>query len=297
LFARDCHVALFCKSAYTLQRTRWMQRTRPLPDCHPELSIIECPSFREYRVENWQLARDGSGNIVRGATSWGWIDLCLPVIFSFIWPRVSILIEVTQLSDWHSLNFLASRQYYLVCIRSPGSWVYHVLPLYASSLWYISTSSVHLFPHSHGAESVLVFPVHGIQLETHRGYPLLKPLFVSRRFIHASLLENFIINEGLRRWNVRYYLAAVFRSSTDMIAIDVAFEVRKSLNTFTFPSLILPWFRIFCHTFLCSWRSIKECKSSCSTITQTVYMPTFNIPSNSSYSRSLLGLFPQSTIS
>jgi phosphatidylinositol glycan class H protein len=76
---------------------------------------------------------------------------------------------------------------------------------------------------------VLVFPPHGIQLETHRGYPLLKPLFVSRRFIHASHLEDFIINEGLRRWNVRYYLAVVHRGSTDMIAMDVAFEVSKPL--------------------------------------------------------------------
>lgn len=76
-----------------------MQRTRPLPDCHPELSVIEWPNFREYRVENWRLARDGSGNVVRGATSWGWIDLCLPLVISFIWPRVSILLEVLQLKS------------------------------------------------------------------------------------------------------------------------------------------------------------------------------------------------------
>lgn len=78
-------------------------------------------------------------------------------------------------------------------------------------------------------ESVLVFPAYGIQLETHRGYPLLKPLFVSRRFIHASLLKDFVINEGLRRWNIRYYLAAVHGSSTDKIALDVAFEVSDLL--------------------------------------------------------------------
>jgi hypothetical protein len=86
--------------AYPLQRTRWMQQTRPLPDCHPELSVTEWPSFREYRVENWRLARDGSGNVVRGATSWGWIDLCLPVVISFIWPRVSIPLEVVQFKSW-----------------------------------------------------------------------------------------------------------------------------------------------------------------------------------------------------
>ncbi|KAG2349642.1 hypothetical protein BDR05DRAFT_871864 [Suillus weaverae] len=165
-----------------------MQRTRPLPDCHPELSVIEWPSFREYRVENWRLARDGSGNVVRGATSWGWIDLCLPVVISFIWPGFR---GNTMLCAFAVL--VVGFTMYCRCVQ-----VLH--------------------------ESVLVFPAYGIQLETHRGYPLLKPLFVSRRFIHASLLEDFIINEGLRRWNVRYYLAAVHGSSTDKIALDVAFE-------------------------------------------------------------------------
>ncbi|OAX43571.1 hypothetical protein K503DRAFT_125953 [Rhizopogon vinicolor AM-OR11-026] len=165
-----------------------MQRTRPLPDIHPELSVTEWPSFREYRVENWRLARDGSGSIVPGATSWEWIDLCLPVVFSFIWSRV--------------------RGSIILC-------AFAVLAV-AFITYCRCTQVLH--------ESVLVFPTHGIQLETHRGYPLLKPLFVSRRFIHVSFLEDFIINEGLRRWNVRYYLAAVHRSSTDTIAIDVAFE-------------------------------------------------------------------------
>ncbi|KAG2147076.1 hypothetical protein BD769DRAFT_1346029 [Suillus cothurnatus] len=165
-----------------------MQQTRSLPDCHPELSVTEWPSFREYRVENWRLARNGSGNVVRGATSWGWIDLCLPVVISFIWPR-----------------FRGST---VLCA--------FVVLVVGFTMYCRCSQVLH--------ESVLVFPAYGIQLETHRGYPLLKPLFVSRRFIHASLLEDFVINEGLRRWNVRYYLAAVHGSSTDKIALDVAFE-------------------------------------------------------------------------
>lgn len=165
-----------------------MQRTRPLPDCHPELSVIEWPSFREYRIENWRLARDGSGNIARGATSWGWIDLCLPVVISFIWPR------------FHGNTMLCGFAVLVV----------------GFAIYCRCRQVLH--------ESVLVFPTYGIQLETHRGYPLLNPLFVSRRFIHASLLEDFVINEGLRRWDVRYYLAAVHGSSTDKIALDVAFE-------------------------------------------------------------------------
>ncbi|KAG2158378.1 uncharacterized protein EDB93DRAFT_1076902 [Suillus bovinus] len=165
-----------------------MQQTRPLPDCHPELSVIAWPNFREYRVENWRLARDGSGNIIRGATSWGWIDLCLPVVISFIWPR----------------------------LRDSNTWCAFVVLVVGFTIYCRCAQVLH--------ESVLVFPAYGIQLETHRGYPLLKPLFVSRRFIHASMLEDFVINEGLRRWNVRYYLAAVHGSTTEKIAVDVAFE-------------------------------------------------------------------------
>ena len=80
-------------------------------------------------------------------------------------------------------------------------------------------------PHN-SPESVLVFPTLGIQLETHRGYPSLEPFFVSRRFIPTSSLENVVIHEGLRRWNVRYFLAAFKRSSSGAISIHVAFEVR-----------------------------------------------------------------------
>jgi len=84
-----------------------MRRTRPLPDTHPELSVIEWPSFREYRVENWRLARDGSGNIVRGATSWAWIDLCLPVLLSFIWPKVSVTCKASSFRADVSHRFAA----------------------------------------------------------------------------------------------------------------------------------------------------------------------------------------------
>jgi len=72
-------------------------------------------------------------------------------------------------------------------------------------------------------ESVIVFPPHGIQLETHRGPPSY-PIFVSRKFIPTVFLRDIIINEGLRRWNVRYYLAFMEASSDDMISLAVAYE-------------------------------------------------------------------------
>ena len=79
------------------------------------------------------------------------------------------------------------------------------------------------------AESVLAIPYLGIQLETHRGLPDI-PLFVSKRFIPSAYLRDFVINEGLRRWNVRYYLAAVEESPSSGIALEVAYEVNAFIQ-------------------------------------------------------------------
>ena len=42
-------------------------------------------------------------------------------------------------------------------------------------------------------------------------------------------LQDFVINEGLRRWDVRYYLAAVQSDPDGGFALKVAFEVRITL--------------------------------------------------------------------
>ncbi|KAG6330354.1 hypothetical protein ID866_8736 [Astraeus odoratus] len=170
-----------------------MRQTRPLPDTHPEFSVIEWPGFREYRVENWRLARDGSGRVIRNAIAWTWLDPCLPPLVAFFWPKVSPMI---------SQSVLASLLVSIVIITFMWSRCNQVL-----------------------YECVLVFPTLGIQLETHRGHPFFEPFFVSRRFIHASTLQDFVIHEGLRRWNVRYFLAAIKRSDHGAISIHVAFEV------------------------------------------------------------------------
>jgi len=165
-----------------------MRQTRPLPDTHPEFSIIECPEFCEYRVENWRLARNGSGSVIRGATAWSWLDPCIPVLLSFVWTR-------NRDSLAASLSIALALAFFV---------------------WSRCNQVLH--------ESVLVFPTLGIQLETHRGHPSMEPLVVSRRFIHVSSLEDFVIHEGFRRWNVRYYLAAIKRSNQGVISIQVAFE-------------------------------------------------------------------------
>jgi len=71
-------------------------------------------------------------------------------------------------------------------------------------------------------ESVIVFPATGIQFETHKGI-LGRPLFVSRKFISLSTLSDVIINEGLRGWDVRYYLAALTKDG-DSVKLQVAYE-------------------------------------------------------------------------
>lgn len=75
-------------------------------------------------------------------------------------------------------------------------------------------------------ESIIVLPSLGVQLETHRGFPLFsRPLFTGRRFIPLCTLQDIIINEGLHRWDVRYYLAFVNANHLDMIVLEVAYEV------------------------------------------------------------------------
>ncbi|KAI0256636.1 GPI-GlcNAc transferase complex, PIG-H component-domain-containing protein [Lactifluus subvellereus] len=72
-------------------------------------------------------------------------------------------------------------------------------------------------------ESVLVLPPYGIQLETHRGFPSL-PFFVSRKFIPLTEVQDVLINEGLRRWDVRYYLAVLYSPRRGQQRIEVAYK-------------------------------------------------------------------------
>lgn len=78
-------------------------------------------------------------------------------------------------------------------------------------------------------ESVIIIPPHGIQLETHFGFPPSYVLSTSKRFIPMSSLQDFVINEGLRRWSVRYYLTAIYRRRSGSYAMQVAYEVSLPL--------------------------------------------------------------------
>ncbi|OSD08683.1 hypothetical protein PYCCODRAFT_1380454 [Trametes coccinea BRFM310] len=72
-------------------------------------------------------------------------------------------------------------------------------------------------------ESVVVFPSLGLQFETHRGLSGFS-LSSTRIFIPWSSLEDFLIHEGLRGWNVRYYLVAVTRTQQGSLKLEVPFE-------------------------------------------------------------------------
>lgn len=80
-------------------------------------------------------------------------------------------------------------------------------------------------------ESVLVLPSYGIQLETHRGLPSL-PLFVSRRFIPLTKVRDVLINEGLRRWDVRYYLAILYSPRLGEQRLEVVYQVCEDVYPF-----------------------------------------------------------------
>ncbi|KAI9636889.1 uncharacterized protein MKK02DRAFT_45598 [Dioszegia hungarica] len=83
-------------------------------------------------------------------------------------------------------------------------------------------------------KSVVPLPHLGLQLSTTRGLSLphpgrplsgyrrwLVPLSTSHTFIPLSDISTVIVNEGLRRWNVRYYLAVVKRRGGGVVvALD-----------------------------------------------------------------------------
>lgn len=55
-----------------------MQQTHPSPG-HPEFSVIDHSGYREYRIENFHVNRDGSGRIMRKATGFSVQWALIPV--------------------------------------------------------------------------------------------------------------------------------------------------------------------------------------------------------------------------
>ncbi|KAF8275109.1 hypothetical protein EI94DRAFT_1560103 [Lactarius quietus] len=164
-----------------------MRCSRPLLDVHPELVIIETPGLgREYRVENGPLSCGQRGRI-DGFFSWiTGFDAFMVILVGVLWT--SVRNAVLTICTGIGLVLLAYQKTTRV-------------------LW----------------ESVLVLPSYGIQLETHRGLPSL-PLFVSRKFIPLADVKDVLINEGLRRWDLRYYLTVLYCPQPAAQRLEVAYE-------------------------------------------------------------------------
>ena len=89
------YLCVLCDPYYTgadpQPQPQCMRRIRPIPDTHPQFSVLDLPGYREYRVENWHLARDGSGRIIRGTSYplwWSILSLCM----SIAWLKVTNLL-------------------------------------------------------------------------------------------------------------------------------------------------------------------------------------------------------------
>lgn len=74
-------------------------------------------------------------------------------------------------------------------------------------------------------ESLVVIPAHGVQFETHRGLP---PFILSSetKFVASENVQEVAINEGLQRWDVRYYLLIIKWTWPKDYTIEVAYPVR-----------------------------------------------------------------------
>ena len=143
--------------------------------------------------------------------------------------------------------------------------------VHPSSPRYVPPPPSHPHNQQVSPESLLVFPTLGIQLETHRGHPLLPTLSTTHHFIPLSALEDIVIHEGFRRWDVRYYLAALKRTrgsgayesseraaSGSGVEIRVAFEVRSTyISPFAQSWLTLTPRRTSSPTFRSSKKSIS----------------------------------------
>ncbi|KAH9901104.1 hypothetical protein C8Q73DRAFT_676765, partial [Cubamyces lactineus] len=98
-----------------------------------------------------------------------------------------------------------------------------------STRWHVIGAALALLVYIHHRttqvlwESVVIIPSLGLQLETHRGFAGIS-LSASQRFVPWSSLEDFLINEGIRGWNIRYYLVAISRTQQGALKLDVAFE-------------------------------------------------------------------------
>lgn len=94
------------------------------------------------------------------------------------------------------------------------------------------------------SESALAIPGVGVQLSTTRylALPFLSnlrlPYSASKAFIPINDVSTIVINEGLHRWSVRYFLAVIEREGRSIhVAFDVSANCLPSDCTRTIPAV------------------------------------------------------------
>ncbi|KAI0748299.1 hypothetical protein C8Q80DRAFT_730780 [Daedaleopsis nitida] len=153
-------------------------------DGHPELTVVEHPAWTEYRVD--ATGRSASATRIPPLGPL-WLHLSLVLVLAYCWDTVaSSAARIAALA----LAILA----YLYSRLTQVQW-----------------------------ESVVILPSLGVQLETHRGFAGLS-LLAACKFVPWSSLDDFLINEGIRGWDIRYYLVAINRTPQGPIQLEVAFE-------------------------------------------------------------------------
>lgn len=217
-----------------------MKKHYPLSD-QPQFCVLEYPGYREYRVENWSPK---SASSFQGQTFS--FPLVLPVFFAILWQTVSS-------------QTLAFPLIPLKHRKVPWTWTLVILLAYIAHVlktkvfgilhgkWFNNYNN--LLGANFNPESVIILPPHGIQLETHRGFLKGWPLQTTRRFIPSSVVSGIVINEGLRGWNVLFYLVVVKSEPLNGSSLEVAYQVSR--HDYMIGTMLKPLFsRTYSHATL-----------------------------------------------
>lgn len=105
-----------------------MKRFCPLPDTHPEFSILDDVASREYRVENWRLARNGSGKVIQGISRFTGYDAFALAVIAVLWwqvlyerlvlnRRYLILPQVRGMWSWLGIGVLCALHVWFRCTQ------------------------------------------------------------------------------------------------------------------------------------------------------------------------------------
>ncbi|KAG9039609.1 hypothetical protein FRB95_009189 [Tulasnella sp. JGI-2019a] len=167
-----------------------MSLERPLK-AHPQLTVHRCSATgsTEYKLQNWKPLDDGS----IPTSAWTFFDYVVVAVFAILQAQ----------------------------LKSRAHWIAALLYIWLKCNTIIS-------------ESAIALPGLGVQLEKHRGIPHTPfsasiSLSCSRTFIPMASIKDIVINEGLRRWDVRFYLAIIHQAQSaspaeEFIRIAIPFQ-------------------------------------------------------------------------